>query len=156
MAAEFSSCRKYRYRLTRIWDDSKPLALCIGLNPSTADHENNDPTIGILIRCLKEIGYGGFQMMNLYGIIEPKSGNLNNYPDKLGDNDKWLIETAKEVKDIIFCWGAFRGLEYRVKQVRAMFPEGQCFGKNLDGSPLHPMAIMWQGMLGTEIKLSPF
>ena len=130
--------------------------LCIGLNPPNADHENDDPTIGILLRCLREMGYGRLQMMNLYGIIEPRSEDLNNHPDKLGDNDKWLTETASEVQDIIFCWGGFKGLEHRVKQVTSMFPGGLCFGKNRDGSPLHPMALMWQGMLGTDVKLIRF
>ena len=40
--AKFSVCRKYRYALWRNWDDSKPFAMIIGLNPSTADENEND------------------------------------------------------------------------------------------------------------------
>jgi hypothetical protein len=43
--AKFSACRKYRYALWRTWDESKPSAMIIGLNPSTADENENDPTI---------------------------------------------------------------------------------------------------------------
>jgi hypothetical protein len=43
--AEFSPCGKYRYALWRIWDFKKPLAMFIGLNPSTADASKDDPTI---------------------------------------------------------------------------------------------------------------
>ncbi|PHM62792.1 DUF1643 domain-containing protein [Xenorhabdus ishibashii] len=35
----------YRYDLWRVWDESKPNVMFIGLNPSTADHEINDNTI---------------------------------------------------------------------------------------------------------------
>ena len=41
--AKFSACRKYRYALWRNWDESKPYAMIIGLNPSTADENENDP-----------------------------------------------------------------------------------------------------------------
>ena len=37
--AKFSACRKYRYALWRTWDESKPYAMIIGLNPSTADEK---------------------------------------------------------------------------------------------------------------------
>ena len=39
--AEFSPCKKYRYKLWRIWDDTLPLVMFIGLNPSTADEIND-------------------------------------------------------------------------------------------------------------------
>ena len=50
--AKFSACRKYRYALWRNWDESKPSAMIIGLNPSTADENENDPTI---TRCHEDI-----------------------------------------------------------------------------------------------------
>lgn len=37
--------RKYRYILSRTWDETKPTVVFIGLNPSTADEETDDPTI---------------------------------------------------------------------------------------------------------------
>ena len=36
-SAILSADRKYRYVLTRIWDETKPTVVFIGLNPSTAD-----------------------------------------------------------------------------------------------------------------------
>lgn len=64
--AILSEDRKYRYVLSRIWDESKPMVMIIGLNPSTADETKNDPTI---IRCIdfaKSWGYGGVYMLNLF------------------------------------------------------------------------------------------
>ncbi|WP_349606116.1 DUF1643 domain-containing protein [Cupriavidus sp. DF5525] len=40
-----SDCEQYRYRLWRHWDASRPTLGFIMLNPSTADHQVNDPTI---------------------------------------------------------------------------------------------------------------
>ncbi|QBE68839.1 protein of unknown function DUF1643 [Synechococcus sp. WH 8101] len=39
--AIFSDCRTYRYALWRLWDDSRPCAMFIGLNPSSADEAIN-------------------------------------------------------------------------------------------------------------------
>ncbi len=35
----------YRYSLTRVWDNLRPLVVFNLLNPSTADAERNDPTV---------------------------------------------------------------------------------------------------------------
>jgi hypothetical protein len=42
-SAILSECRTYRYELWQIWDESKPYAMFIGLNPSTADETDDDP-----------------------------------------------------------------------------------------------------------------
>ena len=69
--ATFSSCRTYRYSLSRIWDKKKKYVLFVGLNPSTADEEVDDPTIRRCINYAKNWGYGGFLMVNLfYRILE--------------------------------------------------------------------------------------
>ena len=62
--AKLSSCRKYRFALWRTWDDSKPYAIIIGLNPSTADKVENDPAI---IRCINFAMSGG--MVVLWNMI---------------------------------------------------------------------------------------
>ena len=61
-SATFSECRKYRYSLWRVWDESLPFVLFIGLNPSTADEIEDDPTIRRCINFTKEWGYGGMCM----------------------------------------------------------------------------------------------
>ena len=43
--AILSDDRKYRYVLSRNWDETKPTVLFIGLNPSIADESEDDPTI---------------------------------------------------------------------------------------------------------------
>jgi len=53
--AILSEDRKYRYVLSRIWDESKPMVVIVGLNPSTADEKDDDSTIKKCIN-LQRIG----------------------------------------------------------------------------------------------------
>jgi hypothetical protein len=138
--ATFSDCGKYRYSLWRIWDESKPLAMCIGLNPSTANEADDDKTIQNLISVLWSYEYGGFYMCNLFALISPHPEDLRACPNPIKDNDKHLQEIAAKCSDVIFCWGAFKQAEYRAKKIIPMFPRALCFGKSASGKPFHPLA----------------
>lgn len=150
-SAIFDDDRKYRYLLTRVWDEQKPKAMCIGLNPSTANEENNDRTIGKLINILSNAGYGGFYMTNLFALISPYPDDLRKYPDPVRDNDKWIQYARQECNDVIFCWGAFKQATYRAKRICEVFgTTALCFGKNANGSPKHPL------FLKSTITLQPW
>jgi hypothetical protein len=144
--AKFSECGKYRYQLMRRWRDDWPMAMCIGLNPSTANDFHDDPTIRRLTTILMGKGYGGFYMCNLFALISPYPEDLTSCPDPVKDNDQWLKETSLKVKDVIFCWGNFKVADYRVKVIKKMFPNTAfsypcCFGRNKNGSPKHPLYL---------------
>lgn len=155
-SAIFSPCGQYRYQLTRIWDDSLPKAMCIGLNPSTANHEKDDPTINNLTAILRNNGYGGFYMMNLFALISSQPEDLRTTADPVGDNDLHLIQTSLLVSDIIFCYGSFPMAEYRVRKIRQMFTDVKCFGKAKCGNPLHPMALWRRGIKNLDVKIIKF
>lgn len=148
--AEFSECRHYRYALYRIWDRSRPMAMCIGLNPSTANGENDDPTIENLAAILSNNGYGGFYMMNLFAFISSNPDDLRAVPDPVKSNDVWLDKISRLCEDIVFCWGRFPQAVYRAKKIIPMFPGAKCIGKNGDGTPKHPLYIK------RSTKLIPF
>jgi hypothetical protein len=152
--AHFSEDRKYRYRLLRLWDESKPIAMCIGLNPSTANEEKDDRTISFLTESLGELGFGSFFMMNLYAFVASKPEILLAQPDKLGDNDKYIVETAKGCHQVIYCWGAWDFISVRAKHVIALAPNGKCFGKTKHGYPFHPMAFVRRGI--KQVSLTQF
>ena len=44
-SAVISDCENYRYELVRQWDESKGFVNFVGLNPSKADGQIDDPTI---------------------------------------------------------------------------------------------------------------
>lgn len=141
--AEFSEDGKYRYRLWRIWDDSKPKILCIGLNPSTANADKDDATISILKRMLPILGYGGFYMMNCWPFItsKPELLQIDEFSDKL--NNDMLMCQASNCADVIFAYGSFKVIKQkgRDKELMEMFPNAKCFAKSKDGSPIHPLAM---------------
>lgn len=139
--AAFSECRKYRYGLWRIWDDSLPKIMFIGLNPSTASENMDDPTIRRVKRFAKDWCYGGVYMTNLFALVSPYPEDLKKCDDPIKDNDKWLTEFSLLCKDVLFAWGNFKEAEKRSKEVISMFPNAVCLGKNKDGSPKHPLYI---------------
>jgi hypothetical protein len=153
--AEFSECGKYRYKLWRIWDRALPIAMCIGLNPSTANAEKPDPTIGILKRMLTKLGYGGFYMVNLFAWISSDPDELLTCPNPIGDNEQKLKEVEVLCDDIIACWGAFKQATDRANMVYANYPNSKCFGINKGGTPFHPLAMMYNGTQHNP-QLKPF
>lgn len=155
--AVFSNCGKYRYMLSRIWDERLPFAQCVGLNPSRADSEYDDPTIRRLIALLTAKGYGGLYMTNLFALITPHPDDLRAEPDPVKDNDQWLRDTYDKIcDDIIFCWGTFPMAEYRAKKVAPMFKDALCFGRTKSGAPKHPAGFIYSGTMNEDIHLEKF
>lgn len=140
--AEFSEDGKYRYALWRLWDESKPLVMFIGLNPSTANEVDNDPTIRCVIKFAKTWGYGGVFMMNIFAFISSNPDDLFNCGNPVGDNNMHLQIVASQCKDIIFAWGKFKQAQDRRKEIELMFPSALCIGQK-DGHPFHPL---WAGV----------
>lgn len=143
--AEFSKCGKYRYKLWRVWNKELPLVMCIGLNPSNANADQDDPTINNLRSMLTTLGYGGFYMMNLFAWISSKPKDLLTCENPLGENDNKLKEVEVLCGEVIVCWGAFKEAKDRIAQVLPKYPNAKCFGKNKNGTPMHPLALMYNG-----------
>lgn len=139
--AEFSECRQYRYVLWRMWDEGKPMVCFIGLNPSTANEHDDDPTIRRVIGFAKQWGYGGVYMLNLFAIISSKPEILATCADPLGDNDKWLDEFVQKCERVVFAWGNFKEAMARARAVAARYPGAYCLVKNKNGSPMHPLYV---------------
>ena len=82
--AEFSPCRTYRYALWRWWDRSRPYAMFIGLNPSTADEVNNDPTVSRCIGYSRRWGYGGLCMTNIFAYRSTDPARMKAHSAPIG------------------------------------------------------------------------
>lgn len=138
--ATFSDDRKYRYVLWRIWSDA-PKIMFIGLNPSTANETEMDPTITRVKGFATDWGYGGFFMMNLFAIVSKDPKVLKTDPNPLGDNDGWIEKISAKCDKIIFAWGAFKEAKERAVDVIARFPDAEALIINRDGSPRHPLYV---------------
>ena len=147
-AATFSPCNLYRYSLTRKWSNGALLTFVM-LNPSTADHEIDDPTIRRCIAFAKRESCGAVNVVNLFGLRATDPRELAKASDPHGPgNFDALQETLRESKghgSVICAWGAnksarpaafnFIGL-CGVVGIRVW-----CLGKTSDGSPRHPLYV---------------
>jgi len=135
-----SPCQKYRYALSRTWDESKSAALFIGLNPSTADEKGDDPTLRRCVNFAKSWGYGGVCMANLFAYRATKPEDLKLSADPIGpDNGEWLIKLSEEAGIVIAAWGNDGLFLNRSAAVKAMILNMHCLKVNKTGEPAHPL-----------------
>ena len=133
---------KYRYWLSRIWDLSKPSVTFIGLNPSTADGMEDDPTITKCIQYAKHWEYGGLFVANLFAFRDTHQTQIWNEPDPFGpDNDKWIAELATKSSMVVVAWGDGGKRLNRGATVCQSLPNLHCLKVNRSGEPHHPLYL---------------
>ena len=140
--AVFSDCIKYRYALWRMWNEHKPIAMIIGLNPSTAGHTRNDPTITRCISFASSWGYGGVCVTNLFGFRATAPTELKAYHDPIGkENDAWVHEMAKEAAITVAAWGNHGNFLNRSLEILPSLDQLHCIKMNKSGEPAHPLYL---------------
>ncbi len=140
--ADLSPCGLYRYRLWRVWDRAHPTMLFIGLNPSTADAEQDDPTVRRCIGFAREWGYGGIEVANLFAFRATDPGKLLTAADPVGpDNDAWLERLRAGSPAAVAAWGANPLAHSRAKAFGAALRPLACLGVTKDGAPRHPLYV---------------
>jgi len=140
--AKLSSCRNYRFALWRTWDDSKPFAMIIGLNPSTADEVEDDPTLTRCINLSKSWGYGGVCMTNLFAYRATTPSDMKSQSDPIGaNNDVWLAKLAKNAGIVVAAWGNDGSFLNRSSVVTNMLPNLHYLKMNKSGEPAHPLYL---------------
>ncbi len=141
-SAVFSNCGRYRYVLRRVWDESKPSVLFIGLNPSTADAEKDDPTIRRCVRFAADLGFGAVIVVNLFAYRATEPGVLKRVRDPVGRmNDRWIARSRKEAGFVIAAWGVHGVLRGRDRVVMGRLGEAFCLGRTKGGQPRHPLYL---------------
>lgn len=149
-SAIFSDDRMYRYMLTRQWDNSKPYVVFVGLNPSTADENLDDPTIRRCIGYAKAWGCGGIIMVNLFAFRATDPKDMRKAEDPIGpENDRYLKEAAKHVHTVVAAWGNHGRFMGRDSVVKSLFSEAEflgyihltCLELSKDGNPKHPLYL---------------
>jgi hypothetical protein len=148
--AQMSDCGTYRYRLWREWDKSRPTLVFLMLNPSTADHLIDDPTI---TRCFARAvanDFGRLEVVNLYPLRATDPDELLSHPDPLGPRSRAnsaILEAADRASMVICAWGSHKAVSTRADDVLHLLGitsmDWKLFhlGLNLDGSPKHPLYI---------------
>ena len=136
--AEFSIDKKERYSLNREWDKSKNKILYIMLNPSLANEKNDDPTIRRLINFTKKFNYGGFLVGNIFTKITPNPKEIDKSKGMSDKNFEKLLNLINKVDQIVYAWG--NSVE-EPQLLKELILSPKCFGKNLNGTPKHPLYL---------------
>jgi hypothetical protein len=148
--AVLSECKNYRYHLWRIWDRDLPCMVWVMLNPSTADAEEDDPTIRRCISFARDNGYGGISVKNLFALRATDPAELLTHSDPVGpQNLDWLcnlrgVAVATQVVVGFGCFATQRRLLPRaMSSITTVCAYGspECFGTTKKGWPRHPLYL---------------
>ena len=155
--AVISRCEKYRYKLTRTWDDDKKKVLFIMLNPSTANHIENDLTTIRCINFAKKWGYGGIMIGNIYPFRAKRPKDLRKWldismnPMALNENMRHVREMSKQTDLIVCAWGCnFPYMPNWVEELGDLFYLELCKD---DITPKHPLGNISKDAIPTNYKL---
>jgi hypothetical protein len=139
-----SSDRVYRYSLSRKWDDSRRSLVVIGLNPSTADEETDDPTIRRCVGFAQREGYGGLHMLNMFALRSTDPDQLLTHADPVGPENHLYLQRAAQANSLVLAaWGAVaKDFPSQARYVCAVFHgKMRCLGITKDGHPRHPLYV---------------
>ena len=138
----WSPCKRYRYTLWRRWGPGTHPAMFIGLNPSTADETQDDPTIRRCKAFAKSWGCDSLIMTNLFAFRATDPRDMKAAEDPIGpENDGWLERLAGIAHVRVAAWGVHGFFGERAMQVAAVLPDFMCLGTTKDGHPKHPLYL---------------
>lgn len=148
-SAIFSVCEFYRTALVRHWApvDGR-MIVWVGMNPSTAAADIDDPTIRREIAFSKAWGYSRYVKLN---VMDYRA----TYPEKLlepgvvpcsGENLKTIAYWMTRCDESVMAWGQLHPkLQHYADKVAAMFVgnnmEPMCLGYTKAGHPRHPLYV---------------
>ena len=144
--AAFSPCGRYRWWLERVWQPAAPRLLFIGLNPSRAGGQCDDPTLRRLVGFAQRWGFGSLEVLNLFTRISPSPPVLRRAADPVGaETDVWMQQrlAANPQAPVWLGWGnqgAWRGRDRAVLallQGRGLW----ALGLTAAGHPRHPLYV---------------
>jgi len=150
-SAVLSTDGRYRYELVRRWDD-RPLLTWVMLNPSTADGEQDDPTIRrVMSFTERERIYGGCVVVNLFAYRATSPKDLlaahRQGVDIAGQrNYEYLRQHI--VPGSIAAWGAnayctgkYDRNQFIAPVHNAIGAATRCLGTTIIGHPRHPLYV---------------
>lgn len=148
--AIFSPCGTWRYRLERRVASVGPIFAYFGINPSTADIENEDQTSMKWKEFTRINGGSRYIAGNPFAYVTPDVKQLAIVDDPVGiENDFYLNQIIDEADILIPCWGNINKVPTRLhshfrilhrKLFRAQKPV-KIFGLTKEGHPKHPLML---------------
>jgi len=141
----FSDNGIFRYELTRSWADG-PTWNFIMLNPSTADENQDDPTIRRCINRAKAAGAGSLIVTNLFALRATDPRMLKQCgDDPIGKHNNEHIQRVVDISDVVVCaWGNGGQLYGRSSTVMVWLRCGPLWrigNRTNEGEPRHPLYL---------------
>lgn len=146
ITAVFSDCQKYRYQLSEIWDESKPLVMWLLMNPSVACIDYADPTLIRTGKFARSWGCGGQLVANVHAYRATDKNRLLEVKDPVGPkNDEMILKMANEAKTIVLAFGQPpKMLRSRGQDLIKLLKDysGLSYLRlSQDGTPSHPLYL---------------
>jgi hypothetical protein len=144
--AKFSACRRWRYLLWRRWDETKPAANFLMLNPSTADEHQLDPSCARARGYAERWGYGALVVTNLFGWRATDPREMKAQRDPVGrGNDAAIVRAARASALVVCAWGNHGAHLGRSGKVLALLTSNEIglhiLRTNSAGEPAHPLYL---------------
>ncbi|MEO1349475.1 MAG: DUF1643 domain-containing protein [Cyanobacteria bacterium J06635_15] len=162
--AVFDSTGQYRYALVRTWPTSAaipPAALVfVMLNPSTADHRCDDPTIRRCMGFAQAWGYGQLEVVNLFALKTPHPRQLSQSSQPIGaENDRYLLTAVEQAERVVMAWGNWGHLQGRDRAIFNLLDpylsKCHCFGWTKANQPRHPLYLKRTAALQPVLSSRP-
>jgi hypothetical protein len=150
-----SSCGRYRYTLSRVSNEGSGRVCWVMLNPSTADHEQDDPTIRRVKGFTARLGFRELVVVNLFAWRATDPADMLRAADPIGPrNDQEILRAAEGSEIVIAAWGPHGARHHRDREVALMLARAgvslACLGTTKAGHPRHPL------MLRADAGVQPF
>lgn len=145
--AVFSGCRRWRYLLWRRWDETRPAANFLMLNPSTADEVKLDPSCTRARVYAERWGFGSLIVTNLFAWRATDPEEMKSVRDPIGRrNDAAILGAAREAAVVVCAWGNHGAHRERAAQVLEILKKNSvelsCLRINkTSGEPAHPLYL---------------
>jgi hypothetical protein len=144
---KFNADRTHRFTWFRHWGDVDDYACGISMNPSGAAEDVGDPTAnGMCRRAREHWNVGAYYQLNVMSIRGTYSSDLSKAGVvNLTENDEWIRRVAPKARLVVVGWGNpghKSGRGHAVEKIlREVCDPAKvfCFGKNKNGSPVHPL-----------------
>jgi len=173
--ASFSSDGCYRWWLRRRLSTGDGCLLYLGLNPSRADGQRDDPTLRRLIGFTRQWGYQELVVLNLFARISPSPAALLRVKDPIGEkNDailnRWLDHWSRTSGIDLWCGWGVNGARWDRAQgvleaIQRLLPERRrsvpasahplMLGRTASGQPRHPLYAPRQACLHPFLWADP-
>ncbi len=148
--------RTYRYTLARHWDDRRPTAILLMLNPSTATAKDTDTTITRCLSFARSWHAGGLLVLNLFALRATNPAELSQHAHPVGPaNDavlEWYLpKAASPAGPLVVAWGGHRVARQRAALVSQLLQrrglQPLCLGTTAAGDPRHPSRLSANAVL---------